>query len=531
VQSQSAAAEQPLLKMMATQGQSYLSATGDAGSEECGTSMVRKLGVQDPSSQPFAIAVGGTNLNAVENPPAVVPSENAWSGSGGGISSLWPMPAWEADETPFVTGMINSYSTRTLCHAPANSYCRELPDVSADAGVGYATLTGSGSGPWGHIGGTSLATPTWAAVLALVDASTSGCQARPVGFADPDLYATSVDFPGVINDITTGNNANGDSSLHGKYPATQGYDLATGLGTPEAAILAQELCGARPLWTPKQPEPDTFSPMSPAVTASGHTVYLATTNTSGDIEYLSFSGTAWGSPAELKIGGNPVATADSPSIAVTDGHLAIGWTSLKSHKVEVSTQQDGVWSPAEVVGAGKAVSDSSPSLASGAGELFVAWKGSDTANVYLSADNRHWTAAQQVAGAATVTPPALTWFAPVSALVVAWTTAQHTIDYEDQSVLGFGALATIPDAQTGTAPTLSVIGKRLYVAWTGEKLDVSYAYEEGHRIYGTWEPALPQPYALADGPPSMAPAGLTLYTFWLSNDRIHIWYDFANPFR
>ncbi len=91
------------------------------------------------------------------------------------------------------------------------------------------------------VGGTSAAAPAWAALIALANAS-GRCGGIPIGFANPALYdaaanAYSTDF----NDITSGNNdmtgLNG-----GLYPAGAGYDMATGLGSPNGAALAQSLC-------------------------------------------------------------------------------------------------------------------------------------------------------------------------------------------------------------------------------------------------------------------------------------------------
>ncbi len=94
---------------------------------------------------------------------------------------------------------------------------------------------------WQVVGGTSAAAPAWAALIALANAS-GRCGGIPIGFANPALYdaaanAYSTDF----NDITSGNNdmtgLNG-----GLYPAGAGYDMATGLGSPNGTALVQSLC-------------------------------------------------------------------------------------------------------------------------------------------------------------------------------------------------------------------------------------------------------------------------------------------------
>ena len=87
-------------------------------------------------------------------------------------------------------------------------------------------------GEWGAVGGTSAAAPIWAAAQALVNEDTI----RHMGtFAySPQLYYKVADQNGGGNayfDITSGNNL--------YYPATPGWDFATGLGTPDLANFDQ----------------------------------------------------------------------------------------------------------------------------------------------------------------------------------------------------------------------------------------------------------------------------------------------------
>jgi hypothetical protein len=94
---------------------------------------------------------------------------------------------------------------------------------------------------WQGIGGTSAATPLWGAVFALANAS-SACQGVRVGFANPLLYAAAAASYGTaFNDVTAGNN-DFTGTNGGRYPAVPGYDMATGLGSPNAASLVAALC-------------------------------------------------------------------------------------------------------------------------------------------------------------------------------------------------------------------------------------------------------------------------------------------------
>jgi subtilase family serine protease len=229
-------AEGATFAQAAAQGQVVFAASGDEGSTDCfgtgaGAALDAMLAVDDPASQPEVIGVGGTT--------ATSHGEIAWnsdgSGGGGGISSTECMSS--AQDNPAVPGVISSLTVAdpTLCPA-APSYPREVPDVAADAdpNTGYTVFW---NGTWSAIGGTSAAAPLWAAVAALVDASPY-CHAMgsTVGVDSASLYglaATSSYGEGFF-DVTSGSNDVTSSGYKaGLYPATAGYDEATGLGTPQ----------------------------------------------------------------------------------------------------------------------------------------------------------------------------------------------------------------------------------------------------------------------------------------------------------
>lgn len=241
-----ATAEGVYFQQAAAQGQTLVAASGDFGSEACDQfSLGTGLSVDDPASDPYATAVGGTSWTGFPNPPRA--GEATWNdqntgASGGGISSLWPMPSWQTGR-----GVINTYSSGKPCKLKKGD-CRELPDVSALAGSPYYAFyctTSDCPGNWSGFYGTSFATPLWAAAVALSNQSCSG--QPPAGFLNPALYAIAAKTPSVFHDITTGNTdftrTNGS-----KYPATAAYDLATGLGTPNWSTgtstpgLAASLC-------------------------------------------------------------------------------------------------------------------------------------------------------------------------------------------------------------------------------------------------------------------------------------------------
>ena len=167
--------ENELFQQAATEGISVLVASGDTGSEGCERNGDGSTGldVSDPASQPFVTAVGGTDLTAVGSPP----TEDVWSDAGGrgpgagggGISSLWPMPSWQSGP-----GVINAASSGTPCGA-SSGYCREVPDVSASASSDNPYVI-YWNGSWGWEGGTSAATPLWAAMIADIESQGSEIQ-------------------------------------------------------------------------------------------------------------------------------------------------------------------------------------------------------------------------------------------------------------------------------------------------------------------------------------------------------------------
>ena len=182
-------------------GVTFLASTGDSGSPG-----------GYPAYSPDVVAVGGTTLNL--NSDNSYGSETAWSGSGGGLSTTEPVPAYQSSL---------GYTSRAI------------PDVAslADPNTGveiYDTYDFSGGAV---IGGTSLACPTWAGLIAIANQErVANGDAVLDGTKDtlPDLYALpAADF----NDITSGSN--------GGFNAGPGYDLVTGRGTPIAPSVIRDL--------------------------------------------------------------------------------------------------------------------------------------------------------------------------------------------------------------------------------------------------------------------------------------------------
>lgn len=313
-------AEEILFEEAATQGQTILAAAGDDGSEDCG-GRDTDLAVDDPGSDPYVTSVGGTSLTSLGPPP----TETVWNdscqgspcGGGGGISSLWTMPSYQSQALSAL-GVVGAASSGAPCGAPAGSYCREVPDVAADAdpATGYLVYY---DGSWQGIGGTSGSTPLWAALIALANAS-SACASTPVGFLNPSLYIVAsgavagASYASTFYDIAAGENdiLNAHGGLYGAGP---GFDMASGLGAPNAATLAPALCAAaaaikKATTTSAAPKLALTSPGNQSTTV-GARVQLQLKASTDDGGKLSYGAT--GLPAGLAIDATTGLISGTPS--------------------------------------------------------------------------------------------------------------------------------------------------------------------------------------------------------------------------
>jgi kumamolisin len=222
------------LKEAANLGITVLIAAGDDGSID---------GIKDghvhadfPASSPYVLAVGGTTLHAKKN---VRVSEVVWSAgirsegpghgsTGGGVSDVFAVPAWQS-----------SSSAHVPAAASTGFVGRGYPDVAAvaDGRTGYLQYV---DGQQITDGGTSAATPLWAALIARCNQhlATLG-HGAPVGYWNPLLYA-SVGSSSAFFDITVGtNDALGNEG--GAYTAAPGWDACSGWGTPNGSDLLNAL--------------------------------------------------------------------------------------------------------------------------------------------------------------------------------------------------------------------------------------------------------------------------------------------------
>lgn len=213
-----------IFTQLAASGGTALVSSGDNGAYARGCSE-QTPSVEDPGDSPHVTSVGGTA--AFIGAGSTYGAEAAWgnpvtqAGTGGGLSAVFPRPSWQVGP-----GVSNQYSNGM----------RQVPDV-ASIGDGLTGWDVMAQGKWMVAAGTSAGAPLWAALIALADQALAERNLRAIGFADPALYdigANTASFPGkAFHNVTAGNNL--------YYPATPGWNFATGWGSPDASALVSDL--------------------------------------------------------------------------------------------------------------------------------------------------------------------------------------------------------------------------------------------------------------------------------------------------
>jgi hypothetical protein len=337
-----------LFQQAAAQGQTFLGAAGDNGSDSCEEAHrepspqpgQNPISAGEIASQPYVLGVGGTTITDAAQPV----QEHVWNdgaqggAGGGGISQSFAMPSWQRDATvPGIAlpggadytsaasveerfGYPTGFCADTLPAAQAGTPCRIEPDVSADSDEYTGAITvyseqyrgeGEEMAPdgWVTSGGTSSAAPIWAAMLALADASPT-CRENPstasgVGFVSPLLYGIASNpaaYAASFNDVTEGNNDQYGLDDGKVFPARAGFDLASGLGSPRmtgpggSAGLAYYLCSYAA--HPSGPVVTGLSPTSGS-TAGGETMQVTGTGfqSGGVPDVAGVQVAAWQVPA------------------------------------------------------------------------------------------------------------------------------------------------------------------------------------------------------------------------------------------
>ncbi len=212
----------------AAEGMSFFASSGDNGAFDGTTTVTADF----PATSPFVTGVGGTTLYLATssgstlspNATATYQGEAAWSvspqyvgaqgvSSGGGYSDFFARPYYQS--------------------GAVSSAARASPDVAAVANP-YTGLVIVLEGADYAIGGTSLASPLWAGMTADMNQYVG----RSLGLLNPylySIYADKAEYSAAFNQVTFG--------FNGVYQAGPGYNLVTGLGSPNLPILAADIKG------------------------------------------------------------------------------------------------------------------------------------------------------------------------------------------------------------------------------------------------------------------------------------------------
>jgi subtilase family serine protease len=283
------------------QGQAMSQASGDGDSDlDGGTGL---------TGNPYATIVGGTTLTTTTG-GGPWSSETTWNwggggGSGGGISG-YGIPDWQQG----VATTANQGST----------VFRNFPDVAMPAD-GIFLISGNGASQ-GSIGGTSCASPLWAGFMALINQQAATLGKPSVGFPNPAIYAIGKGnysvYSGIFHDITTGNNFGPKNPT--RFPATAGYDLCTGWGSPRGQATINALAGAGTNDFMFYSLPDILNIVRGGNAAS----WLNVTRMNGFTGAVTF--TLSGMPAGVTASINPVTTATSNILSVAVSSTIVAGT-------------------------------------------------------------------------------------------------------------------------------------------------------------------------------------------------------------
>ena len=278
-------------------GMTYVAAAGDSGSQ-----------VLWPAVSPNVLAVGGTSLNWSGTGTRY---EAAWDKTGGGMSAHEALPAWQSGLTPAGGGALVR---------------RAVPDVAFNANPmtgEYVALTLPGAATvWSAYGGTSIAAPQWAGVVAVANAIRATQGKAALGDIHSLLYKSIAAVPGVYASAM-GDVVDGTNGTCATCRAGAGFDQATGWGTPSASGLLAALTGvATPAAATAAP---TFTSTGKfaGTAGSAFAAVLSATNPSNTALTYKVSGTPAGLTASTTGSLNwavPVAGSYTFTATVTDGN-------------------------------------------------------------------------------------------------------------------------------------------------------------------------------------------------------------------
>jgi hypothetical protein len=353
---------EPILKQANAQGQTVLVSSGDTGAATCdqGTgarAATHGLSVSYPASSVYVTAVGGTLIsftsfassnNSYGGSATAYTDEQAWNengvnqgglaATGGGVSKIFAKPSWQ------VGSQVPSDGFRDVPDVAFNSSVFNIPYFACTGEAtcqANSTLGGTSAAANGGLyGGTSLAAPNFAAMLAVIEQKNAS---GPLGNINPELYAlaegTANGYTPALHDVVGSGNTvpcvlgtpdcgedNTTDSIG--YNSAYGYDQATGLGSVSATGLAAALLMTTP-------------PVSLALSSNSPMVN----------QPVTFTATVLGHPTPTGTVTFSVFSSDNnPPITLTNGTATYnyaGFPGLGPYQLTASYSGDGTYGPSK----------------------------------------------------------------------------------------------------------------------------------------------------------------------------------------
>jgi uncharacterized protein (TIGR03437 family) len=313
-----------------------MASSGDNAAADCDTGATARSGlaVDLPASVPEVTGVGGTEFN--EGSGNFFSATN--SANGGSAVSYIPEKVWNDTASTGIAGggggasiFFTKPTWQTGPGVPSDN-ARDVPDVAFSASAdhdGYIIVV---SGAVQVYGGTSIATPVFSGIVALLNQSQVASGAKSgLGNINPTLYALAQSAPTAFHDVTVGNNsvpcvAASPNCVNGTlgFSAGPGYDRATGLGSVDAFNLVTAWGGrtSSATTTTVSANPANFLMNSSTVLTATVKASSGTASPTGAVSF-TVNKTALGSANLTGTGGTATATLTVAGTQLATGANAI----------------------------------------------------------------------------------------------------------------------------------------------------------------------------------------------------------------